>query len=725
MPTEYKKIEHYKGTSSNLSTEIRDKMLGFNTDTKRLHFAETKALGWTVFPNWADLATKENSIGNPSVSGQFLTSTSAGVRSWKDISDGSWGAIVAPDNGSTGATKWIKLATITTNNSYTNMAGVVEIIGGYLGSGSIRANWRISSSTTVGMSTSATSVSAFAGTSIDPAKLKLVVTKTWSVDSENEAELWFQAPSSNAVYIVNHSSVRVNTTTSTWTPNKTLTWVTSPSAGTDYICTHAILANSARLLGLTGTGNRGVIADSSGNLSTLDAAGFGSMLNAVVKNPTATQTIDGQNLRFLRNSYGNFCISTGVSGDAQDRLVIDSAGRHFWGDGTNARDTSLYRGGVNLLESDDSFQVSDGIRVRGYDAAAFTADGGSGVELHWNSTYGRLMSYNRTSSTWEELRIAANETIFYSAGIEAGRFTSTGDLNLVNLTASRVVVTDASKNLVSSSMPSSYLDATSSIQTQLNAKMTTSSYPDLVAIEALAGTTGLLKKTAANTWTLDTNTYLTSIADNSLTIAKTTGLQTALDAKMSISSNPDLVAIEALSGTSGILKKTAANTWALDTNSYLTANQTITLSGIVTGSGTTAITTSIADNALSIAKTSGLQTALNAKLALIKDVNNTIVGTAGEEIWQTFTASNGSYEFFLYPQGTVTVRLYDHNLQYYSFVPSGNTHVRVEMFNSEFFVIVNGAITYAYCSDTAITKATKITASGNGSNYAIFRKLIY
>lgn len=35
---------------------------------------------------------------------------------------------------------------------------------------------------------------------------------------------------------------------------------------------------------------------------------------------------------------------------------------------------------------------------------------------------------------------------------------------------------------------------------------------DLQAIGALAGTSGLLKKTAANTWTLDTATYLTSSA---------------------------------------------------------------------------------------------------------------------------------------------------------------------------------------------------------------------
>jgi hypothetical protein len=41
------------------------------------------------------------------------------------------------------------------------------------------------------------------------------------------------------------------------------------------------------------------------------------------------------------------------------------------------------------------------------------------------------------------------------------------------------------------------------------------------------------------------------------------------------------------------VKMTAAGTFALDTNTYLTGNQTITLSGDVSGSGTTAITTTI------------------------------------------------------------------------------------------------------------------------------------
>ena len=42
------------------------------------------------------------------------------------------------------------------------------------------------------------------------------------------------------------------------------------------------------------------------------------------------------------------------------------------------------------------------------------------------------------------------------------------------------------------------------------------------------------------------------------------------------SGNDDLKAIEALTGTSGFLKKTAANTWSLDMNTYLTTHQTVT-----------------------------------------------------------------------------------------------------------------------------------------------------
>lgn len=50
---------------------------------------------------------------------------------------------------------------------------------------------------------------------------------------------------------------------------------------------------------------------------------------------------------------------------------------------------------------------------------------------------------------------------------------------------------------------------------------------DLKAIEAISGTSGLLKKTAANTWALDTNNYVTSSGITSVTIGATSPVQSS------------------------------------------------------------------------------------------------------------------------------------------------------------------------------------------------------
>ena len=76
------------------------------------------------------------------------------------------------------------------------------------------------------------------------------------------------------------------------------------------------------------------------------------------------------------------------------------------------------------------------------------------------------------------------------------------------------------------------------------------------------------------------------------TIGDITDLATQLGAKQPL--DADLTAIAALSGASGLPRKTALNTWVLDTATYLTANQNITVSGDATGSGTTAIALTLA-----------------------------------------------------------------------------------------------------------------------------------
>lgn len=202
---------------------------------------------------------------------------------------------------------------------------------------------------------------------------------------------------------------------------------------------------------------------------------------------------------------------------------------------------------------------------------------------------------------------------------------------------------------------------------------------DLEAIAALTGTNGLLRKTATNTWVLDTNSYLTSnqlitlsgdvsgtgttsisttVADDSH--SHTSSTISALDASDTTTGtfdiariptgstgttvslgnhthsyqpvDADLTAIAGLAGTSGFLKKTATDTWALDTNTYLTGNQTITLSGVVTGSGTTAITTSFATSPAF----TGTPTAPTAAV----DTNTTQIATTAYVIGQGYLKSS-------------------------------------------------------------------------------------
>lgn len=67
------------------------------------------------------------------------------------------------------------------------------------------------------------------------------------------------------------------------------------------------------------------------------------------------------------------------------------------------------------------------------------------------------------------------------------------------LTASRVACTDGSGVITQCTMPSAYLDATSSIQTQIDGKQALDA--DLTALAALSGTNNIYYRSAANTWT--------------------------------------------------------------------------------------------------------------------------------------------------------------------------------------------------------------------------------
>jgi hypothetical protein len=106
----------------------------------------------------------------------------------------------------------------------------------------------------------------------------------------------------------------------------------------------------------------------------------------------------------------------------------------------------------------------------------------------------------------------------------------------------------------------------------------------------------------------------------------------------------DLTAIAALTGTVGLLHTNGAGTWTVDTATYLTGNQTITISGDTTGSGTTAITTTLAtvnSNVGSFASATQVGTfTVNAK-GLITAASNVTVTPAWSSITSTPTTLSG------------------------------------------------------------------------------------
>ena len=108
---------------------------------------------------------------------------------------------------------------------------------------------------------------------------------------------------------------------------------------------------------------------------------------------------------------------------------------------------------------------------------------------------------------------------------------------------------------------------------------------DLTAIAALTGTSGLLKKTAADTWTLDTTAYGTVTGVTATSPVASTG-----------GTAPVISMPAATTSINGYLTSTDWTTFnnKQPAGAYLTGNESISVSGDATGSGTTAITLTLA-----------------------------------------------------------------------------------------------------------------------------------
>lgn len=66
-------------------------------------------------------------------------------------------------------------------------------------------------------------------------------------------------------------------------------------------------------------------------------------------------------------------IQADVTGESGVRFVAFADGKHEWGDGTNARDTNLYRSAADVLKTDDSVHVGADLRHLGSNLGFYNA----------------------------------------------------------------------------------------------------------------------------------------------------------------------------------------------------------------------------------------------------------------------------------------------------------------------------------------------------------------
>lgn len=258
---------------------------------------------------------------------------------------------------------------------------------------------------------------------------------------------------------------------------------------------------------------------------------------------------------------------------------------------------------------------------------------------------------------------------------------------------------------------------------------------DLQLIEALTGS-GFLKRTSNNTWTLDNSTYLTTSSASSTYLTKTDASSTyltitdAADTYLTIANagsnyqplDSDLTAIAAISTGTGLLKRTVSGstvTWTIDTNQYITGNQTITLSGDVTGSGTTSIVTTIGEGKVTNAMLAG--SIANNKLANSSiTINGSAVSLGGSFSTASITAGTAGQSTASTGSDTITIPYITVNK--YGIVTAYGTHTHTidDLPNSALqyssITIGNTTISLGGSSTTlaGLSKVTSTTYSAGG-----------
>lgn len=187
----------------------------------------------------------------------------------------------------------------------------------------------------------------------------------------------------------------------------------------------------------------------------------------------------------------------GVSGDDFDRFAIYADGKHEWGGGTLARDTSLYRAAANHLLTPDLFQVAVGSAGSPQDVAVFSQTGGYAGAAFVNSGNDVHLVIRWTGDGVERARLgldgSANGALMFAGA------SGTADTNLYRGAADRLSTDD-------------------SLYAGLYLKAFQGSDQEMLIGSVVAGLPGILfgddqdtnlYRSAANTLKTDDNVYVT------------------------------------------------------------------------------------------------------------------------------------------------------------------------------------------------------------------------
>src|SRR5882757_3040502 len=225
-----------------------------------------------------------------------------------------------------------------------------------------------------------TVVRAFGGTSAQSHSLGAVVRHVYnSVDATD-----FRTHEAATASVHGVTGALVGATQSQTLTNKTLTSPVINSAtyanGGSFAGTYTGAPTFSGAVALSGTPSISTGAALAGTFTGTPTFSGALTMSGT---PNLTSLMRGSRALVTDTQY-----ETRVTGDAVARWFIQTSGKQFWGDGTAAVDTLLYRSGVGSLTTDTDFSVGGNLTVTATTFQTYTPTVAGGGTVTWTSRTG-------------------------------------------------------------------------------------------------------------------------------------------------------------------------------------------------------------------------------------------------------------------------------------------------------------------------------------------------